>query len=184
MKEKKQMLFGTSPIRMKQKLSKVATALLFTFCFALLPKAQALNPKPGGGYPGGNTAAGQNALFSLTTGTYNTALGLYSLQGTTTGKLNTATGAGTLLLNTGDRNTAIGAAALLTNSTGSGNIALGSTAGVNLTTGSNNIDIGNDGVAGESNTIRVGDPAIHESIFLAGISPITPEAPIQVVLVD
>ena len=31
----KQMLLGTSPIRMKQKLSKVTTALLFTSCFAL-----------------------------------------------------------------------------------------------------------------------------------------------------
>src|SRR5213083_1760071 len=96
--------------------------------FGIASPAQAVSPKPGGGYPGGNTAEGQNALFSLTTGTYNTAVGLYSLQGTTTGKLNTATGAGTLLLNTGDRKTAIGAAALLTNSTGSGNIALGSTA--------------------------------------------------------
>ena len=36
----------------------------------LLPKAQALSPAPDGGYPGRNTAEGQNALFSLTTGTY------------------------------------------------------------------------------------------------------------------
>src|SRR5438034_4122495 len=149
----KQMLFGTSPIHMKQKLSKVATALLFTFCFALLPKAQAVNPKPGGGYPGGNTAEGQNALSSLTTGLYNTALGFSSLTGNTEGKFNTATGAATLLLNTGDRNTAIGAAALLGNSTGSGNIALGPTAGINLTTGDDNIDIANEGVAGESGMI-------------------------------
>jgi len=48
----KQILCGTSPIRMKQKLSKAAMALLFTSCLALLPKAQAVNPKPGGGYPG------------------------------------------------------------------------------------------------------------------------------------
>ena len=34
----------------------------------VLPKAQALSPAPDGGYPGGNTAEGQNALFSLTTG--------------------------------------------------------------------------------------------------------------------
>src|SRR5260370_42698244 len=93
----KQMPFGTSPIRMKRTLSKVATALLFTSCFALLPKAQAVSPKPGGGYPGGNTAAGQNALFSLTTGTYNTAVGALSLRSITTGNFNTATGAGTLL---------------------------------------------------------------------------------------
>ena len=114
----KQMLFGTSPIRMTQKRSKVAMALLFTSCLALLPKAQALNPKPGGGYPGGNTAAGTSAFLSLTTGTYNTAVGSFSLESTTTGNLNTATGAGTLLLNTADQNTATGAAALLSNTTG------------------------------------------------------------------
>jgi hypothetical protein len=37
-------------------------------CFGLLPKAQAVSPPPDGGYPGGNTAEGQNALLSLTTG--------------------------------------------------------------------------------------------------------------------
>jgi len=37
-------------------------------CFALLPGAQAVSPPPDGGYAGGNTAEGQNALFSLTTG--------------------------------------------------------------------------------------------------------------------
>ena len=44
----------------------------------------------------------------------------------------------------------------LSNTTGNNNIALGDNAGINLTTGSNNIDIGNNGVAGESNTIRIG----------------------------
>src|SRR5439155_88715 len=52
----KQTLFGTSPNHMKRKLSKVATALLFTSCFALSPSAQAVSPAPKGGYPGGNTA--------------------------------------------------------------------------------------------------------------------------------
>jgi hypothetical protein len=37
-------------------------------CFGLLPQTQAVSPAPDGGYPGGNTAEGQNALFSLTTG--------------------------------------------------------------------------------------------------------------------
>ncbi len=57
---------------------------------------------------------------------------------------------------TGDENTASGDNALSGNTTGSYNIALGFFAGSNLTTGSNNIDIGNTGVAGESNTIRIG----------------------------
>ena len=42
-------------------------------CFALSPIALAVSPAPDGGYPGGNTGEGQNALLSLTTGTYNTA---------------------------------------------------------------------------------------------------------------
>ena len=59
-------------------------------CFGLLPKAQAVNPPPDGGYPGGNTAEGQNALFSLTTGSATQQLvGIRSLA-TPTGSFNTA----------------------------------------------------------------------------------------------
>jgi hypothetical protein len=45
---------------------------LTLLCIGLLPKAQAVVPAPDGGYPGGNTAEGQNALLSLTFGLYNT----------------------------------------------------------------------------------------------------------------
>jgi trimeric autotransporter adhesin len=86
--------------------------------FALLPGAQAVVPPPDGGYPGFNTAEGQNALFSLTTGGGNTAVGAFSLFSVTEGSFNTATGAGALLFNTADQNTAMGAAALLSNTTG------------------------------------------------------------------
>ena len=48
-------------------------------CLGLFPKAQAVIPPPDGGYPGFNTAEGQNALFSLTTGSANTAVGWFSL---------------------------------------------------------------------------------------------------------
>jgi hypothetical protein len=54
-------------------------------CFAFLPDTQAVVPPPDGGYPGGNTAAGQDALLSLTTGQYNTAVGLFSLRSDATG---------------------------------------------------------------------------------------------------
>jgi len=47
-----------------------------------------------------------------------------------------------------------------------------------------NIDIGNLGVAGDSNAIRIGDLAAHDTVFLAGIVPMNPEAPNQAVLVD
>jgi hypothetical protein len=61
--------------------------VLITFalvCFALAQKAQALIPPPDGGYPGGNTAEGQNALLHLTTGVQNTAVGFLSLRIDTT----------------------------------------------------------------------------------------------------
>ena len=49
-------------------------------------------PQPDGGYPGGNTAEGNGALLSLTTGTYNTAVVLSALYSDTRGNRNTAVG--------------------------------------------------------------------------------------------
>ena len=46
---------------------------------------------------------------------------------------------------------------------------MGTNAGGNLTTGSNNIDIGNEGIAGESNTIRVGKIGTQTDAYMAGI---------------
>ena len=117
--------------------------ILSTFaCLGLLPKAQAVSPPPDGGYPGGNTAEGQNALFSLTTGGFNTAVGFFSLKSNATGQLNTAIGAGALLVNTADENTATGAGALLNNTTGGGNTAHGAFALFSNTGGVNNTAIG------------------------------------------
>jgi Chaperone of endosialidase len=112
--------------------------------FALAPTGQAQlpSPAPDGGYPGGNTAEGQNALFSLTTGGFNTAVGWFSLVSLTTGSFNTGVGAGTLVLNTGDENTATGAGALLLNTTGSLNTANGVQALFNNSTGSDNTATG------------------------------------------
>jgi len=228
---------------------------LFAFAyFEFLPTAHAVVPPPDGGYPGGNTAEGDHALFSLTTGVFNTAVGWYSQWAVTfSGNFNTSVGAGALDLNTGEDNTAIGAAALLLNTAGSdntatgfraltsndtglantangafalfhnnsgfntavgafalelnttgrsntavgvgalqintdgqyntaiglsalnsnigdNNIAVGFQAGLNLTAGNNNIDIGNEGVAAESNTIRIGEEAVQTTTYIAGIS--------------
>src|SRR5262245_10027258 len=75
--------------------------------FAVLPKAQAVTPAPDGGYAGFNTAEGQNALFSLSSGVWNTALGGYSLFSDTSGSSNTAVGLNALRQNTtGASNTA------------------------------------------------------------------------------
>jgi len=229
----------TSTIELKR-----ATPLLLItlalFCLGLLPKAQAVSPPPDGGYPGGNTAEGQNALLSRTTGLYNTAVGIFSVLSLTDGNFCTGLGAGTLLVNTADANTATGAGALfsnttgfqntangtfalfsntdggantanghealfsntgndntasgfqalfsnteggfntaigedtlVSNTTGIGNIALGAEAGSNLTAGNSNIDIGNSGVAGEGDTIRIGQQGIQTATFIAGIRGVT-----------
>jgi hypothetical protein len=106
-------------------------------------------PAPDGGYPGFNTAAGQKALFSLTTGAGNTAIGSFSLLSNTDGSFNTGVGAGTLLFNIGDQsegygvnNTAIGAAALLFNTTGYENTAVGTQALFGNTEGAANTATG------------------------------------------
>lgn len=236
-------------------LTKTAVLISITLTrFALCPIAQAeLDPPPDGGYPGGNTAEGQQALANRTSGIYNNAIGIYSLLSLTTASFNTGDGAGTLLLNNANENTATGAGALLfnnaprntadgafalffnttgvdntavgdralqsndsgtgntavgsgalfgnttgnantalgfnalfsntegesnvaigvgalgQNTTGNGNIALGFLSGSELTVGDNNIYIGNVGVANESNTIRIGDPAIHQNVIIGGI---------------
>lgn len=139
-----------------------------------------------------NTANGISALFSNTTGEGNTATGSSALQANTTGGFNTADGVNALFFNTqGESNVADGSSALLRNTTGIGNTgvgdsalanistgnantAVGDVAGFNLTTGDNNIDIGFNvqGVAGESNTIRIGDTDITDT-FIRGISGTT-----------
>jgi endosialidase-like protein len=120
-----------------------------------------------------NTAVGAGALGSNTTGNGNTAIGFTALVGNIVGVANTAEGFQTLAHSTGNGNTAVGHAAL-TNTTGNGNTAIGFNAGSALTTGDNNIDIGGDviGVAGEANTIRIGDPNIATT-FIRGISGAT-----------
>ena len=110
--------------------------LVLTFaCIALVSTAQAVVPAPDGGYPGGNTAEGQSALLSLTTGGFNTAVGYLSLGSGTTNSFNTAIGAGALLANTANENTATGAGALLSNTTGIRNTANGAFALFSNTTG-------------------------------------------------
>jgi hypothetical protein len=119
---------------------------------------------------GNNTATGVNALSNNTTGSVNTATGAAALSSNTTGSNNTATGVNALFNNTtGSVNTANGRDARFNNTTGGNNIALGFGAGDNLTTGDNNIDIGNEGVAAESNTIRIGTVGTQTAIYLAGI---------------
>ena len=111
-------------------------------CHGLSPMAQAVVPPPDGGYPGSNTAEGQNALLSRTTGTFNTAIGFFSLGALTTANFCTGLGAGTLLVNTADQNTATGAGALLSNTIGFGNTADGAFALLSNATGTHNAATG------------------------------------------
>ncbi|MBA3832771.1 MAG: hypothetical protein H0X34_12930 [Chthoniobacterales bacterium] len=89
--------------------------MLAFVCLALPPLAQAVDPPPDGGYPNGNTAEGEDALFSLLPGSLgsNTAAGFQALYSNTTGYHNTGVGDEVLHANTsGFANTGIGVGAL------------------------------------------------------------------------
>jgi hypothetical protein len=93
----------------------------------------------GGGAVFTNTAVGNGALSSNTTGSDNTANGYLSLRDNTTGDNNTANGYQALLFNTTGRdNTANGYQALRDNTTGDNNTANGRRALLFNTTGDNN----------------------------------------------
>jgi hypothetical protein len=129
-----------------QKIKSV-TMLLILGLLAFSRATHAVVPAPGGAYgpPSygkGNTAEGQNALFSLGTGQYNSAIGWVSLYNLINGSFNTGVGAGALFNTTGDNNTATGAAALFFNGNGTKNTADGAFALLNNTNGIENTATG------------------------------------------
>ena len=142
--------------------------------------ALAVDPPPVGGYPGENTALGDNALFSLITGTSNSAVGYEALYNTTTGfgnvadghnalfssttgVNNTAVGESALYNTTTNRSTATGAFALFSNTVGGGT-ADGAFALYSNTSGSANVAVGEYtmyyNTTGTSNT-AVGNTAME-----------------------
>jgi len=98
---------------MKTTIRLFSATFTFRCLIAAAPKLLAVSPPPDGGYPGGNTAEGQNALLRLTSGGFNTAVGFDSAFRLTDASFDTAVGTGTLLLDTTGTNTAVGVAALL-----------------------------------------------------------------------
>jgi Chaperone of endosialidase len=122
----------------------IPLCLVTLVCFAVSPVSRAVSPPPDGGYPGANTAEGDDALLNLTSGSDNTAIGFETLFNDTSGLDNTAVGSGALYSNTtGNDNTAIGEGVLNQNTSGFGNTATGIEAMLSNTTGSNNTATGN-----------------------------------------
>jgi Chaperone of endosialidase len=129
-----------------------------------------------------NTALGEDALISLTTGGFNTANGNQALQNNATGSNNTANGNQALLSNTsGGSNTGVGGGALLFNTDGHANTAIGASALQNNTNGNNtaigfgallNNNIGHDNIAlgfkagirnlTGNNNIDIGNPGLSQ----------------------
>jgi hypothetical protein len=138
--------------------------LLLIVWFGSLQNTQAVMPPPDGDYPGGNTAEGHSALFSLTTGMYNTAVGYFSLDNNRIGSFNTAVGAGALFANIGDQNTATGAAALLNNTIGTFNTANGEAALFSNITGISNTAVGSSALL--HNTTANGGTAIGDNALV------------------
>jgi hypothetical protein len=115
----------------------------------------------GGGAVSSNTAVGNTALATNTTGGDNTAVGSGALSANTTGSANTAVGGYALSLYAGGgvgQNTAIGTSAMevstggvnnvaigagaLIASLGNGNTCIGTSSGDGITTGSYNVTLG------------------------------------------
>jgi hypothetical protein len=139
-------------------------------CFGLSPtaKAQLPAPSPDGGYPGANTAEGNNALHDVNTavGINNTAVGANALTHNTTGGYNVGIGSGALASNTtGNFNMAIGTEAL-TNNNANFNLAIGFRVGFMNTTGKHLTGIGaaalRNNTTGDFNT-AIGADALREN---------------------
>jgi trimeric autotransporter adhesin len=154
-------------------------ALMFT-CFAISPMVQALNPPPDGGYPGGNTAEGTDALNSILIlsshggevgALRNTAIGYQTLFSDIVGGDDTATGYQALKQNTASFNSAFGGLALYSNTIGTQNSAVGwgalreNIAGsANTAVGYNALtnNLGNDSSDSSQNT-AVGSEALYNN---------------------
>ena len=116
-----------------------------------------------------NTAIGDDAMRSTTSGYSNTAIGYETLRLNSSGYENTAVGRQSLRSNTtGNSNTAVGIWSMYDNTSGHSNTAMGRDALTNNTTGYENIGIGRD--ANSANTTGFANVAVG---FSAGTGSAT-----------
>lgn len=154
-----------------------------------------------------NVGMGATVMAPLTSGANNTSMGNLSMQTVSSSASNscygygsgrfisTGTGVNSFFgassggaCTTGTSNSGFGQASLSSLQTGSYNIALGQTTGTAYTgSESSNIVISNDGVIGESNTIRIGEQGSgsgqQNRFFAAGIASVV-VANTQMVTID
>lgn len=129
-----------------------------------------------------NVGVGTACLSAIATGLRNIGIGLSSLSALDDGTGNVALGYNTgtsLNTNSANYNVALGYDALSSLATGSANVAIGLDAGGALTGAeTSNIYILNNGVTGESNTIRIGTQGNtqgqQDACWIAGIYGVTP----------
>jgi len=146
------------------------TALFTLVCFGLCQQVQSATdtPDPFGTLPTSNTADGQGALSSLTTGLYNSAFGFLSVLSLSDGNFDTGVGAGALLVDNGGTNTAVGAGALFSNTTGSDNAAVGTFALFTNVDGTFNNAVGHSAL--QSNVDGSQNNAMGDSAMFANTS--------------
>jgi hypothetical protein len=122
-----------------------------------------------------NNFVGSGAGQANTTGQYNAMFGGNAGNSTTTGSYNIFFGGAAGVANTtGNYNTFIGMNAGYYNLSGGNNVYIGPFAGWNADPASSeNVYIGTRGAAGESNAIRIGDPANQNSAYIAGVAGAT-----------
>jgi hypothetical protein len=108
----------------------------------------------------------------LTTGQFNTMFGTNAGVHATTSSFNAFFGGGAgLATTTGGSNVFFGNGAGANNTTGNNNIHIGVSAGFKADpAASNNIYIGTQASGGESNTVRLGDPATQSATYIAGVN--------------
>jgi len=151
---------------MKSRKIIFGTVLSALVCFGLCQQVQSATDTPDpGSVSAGNTADGQLALLSLTTGIYNSAFGFYAALSISDASFDTAVGAGALLLDTAGTNTAVGAGALFSNSDGSDNNAFGTFALFNNVSGFFNNAVGRNCLlnsTGDQNN-AMGDDAMESN---------------------